>query len=111
MSNCKKCGEPVRWTQAGARRYCRNPDGSYHWDKCFETRWQQVKATGERFDLESESGYAKSIHGTKLDWMHMGRTIGAAYVATDCDCIPWEDCDKCVHGELEIVSAAKQAIG
>lgn len=77
---------------------CHNPDGSDHWDLCSKTRWEQVKATGQRFDDKRQSGYAYSVHGTKLDRISADTIKGKKYkISGLCkDCVPpWEVCAEC----------------
>jgi hypothetical protein len=53
-----------------------NEDLTEHWDKCSEAR------------AGRKSG--------KVNLKVHGRIIGKNYVATDCDCLPWIGCEKCV---------------
>lgn len=98
---CKQCGADVVWTKESGRWHCHNPDGSDHWDLCSKRRWRQVKATGERFETERESGYANSIHGTKLDRLSAKPIRGAGFkLSGECkDCVaPWEVCAALPNG-------------
>lgn len=101
MSTCKQCGLEVKWVKNGERFNCLNADGSDHWDLCSLTRWLQVKATGQRFENQRESGYANSIHGTKLDRLSAKPIPGEHYKPSgDCkNCVPpWELCPDCPDG-------------
>lgn len=102
------------WKQVAAtpvhrkRWQCFEPDGvTVHWDTCSKRRWQQVKATGERFENERRiehpaalvSGYTGSVHGEKFDRIVGLRIVGARYrpPSGQCrDCVPpWEPCLGC----------------
>ena len=99
MSTCKACGYPVKWTKTDERWHCRNPDGTDHWDLCSKLRWMQVKATGERFETKSESGY-KTKTGKKFDHKAAKTITGSLYTPDSCDCglPPWDVCDaECKH--------------
>jgi hypothetical protein len=92
---CKQCGGRVEWKKQNDRWICENQDGSDHWDLCSARRWQQVKATGVRFDHELESGYAGSIHGTKFERKSSGWRRGENFKLSGLcqNCVPpWEDC-------------------
>lgn len=91
MSTCKKCGTQVKWIKKD-RWYCENEDGSDHWDLCSKIRWQQTKETGTRFVEKNESGYANSIHGTKLDHSCSGWIKGKKYKPPliETDLPPWD---------------------
>jgi hypothetical protein len=98
MARCAKCGAEIRWERKNARWFCFNADGSDHWDACSKRRWRQVKATGERFEREDESGYANSVHGTKFDMKSSGFRRGADYRPSGLckNCVPpWETCPEC----------------
>jgi len=90
MSACKQCGASVIWKRVtndkGREQWqCFNADGvTVHWDSCSKRRWQQVKATGQRFENEHESGYAASVHGTKFDRLNAGtQQKGLNMIITD----------------------------
>ena len=98
MTKCKQCGGQIVWTQTEGRWYGRNPDGSDHWDACSKRRWEQVKATGERFEAAEASGYARSVHGTKYDRINAKPIRGENYQPTGLcrQCVPpWEICAGC----------------
>ena len=112
MSICKQCGATVIWKKLPNQQglfvwHCFNLDGTtIHWDSCSKRRWQQVKATGERFEEERRiehpvalvSGYDGSVHGTKLDRIAVKSVRGKHYHPTgQCrDCVPaWEPCLGC----------------
>ena len=102
MTSCKACGASVIWRRVqndkGVLQWqCFNADGkTVHWDACSKRRWQQVKATGIRFEEKMESGYAHSIHGTKFD-RQTAKMIKGKRRSGECrDCVPpWETCSKC----------------
>ena len=92
---CKSCGADVIWKQItndkGARQWqCFNVDGvTTHWDQCSKRRWEQVKATGERFERKRASGYANSVHGTKYDLLVAPVMRGKIGLSGNCrDCVP-----------------------
>lgn len=91
----------------GHRWQCYDADGAtVHWDTCSKRRWQQVKSTGERFETERESGYADSIHGTKLDRLSAKPIRGAHFKPSgECkDCVaPWEVCASVCPDKLALV--------
>lgn len=96
-SACQQCGATVRWVKEQGKWRCLNiADAHDHWDACSKRRWQQVKATGERFETSDASGYANSVHGTKFDMQRVGPIRGAQYVPVqhrrECAALPWEDC-------------------
>jgi hypothetical protein len=101
--NCKQCGDEVIWKRvmlaSGRGQWqCFNNDGvTVHWDSCSKRRWQQTKATGERFESASESGYANSVHGTKFDRLASPVIRGQVKLSGQCrDCVPpWEVCSAC----------------
>lgn len=107
MTPCKSCGAPVSWKKIEGRWFCLNADGEDHWDLCSKRKWAQVKATGTRFEnvvvqggKKIISGYADSIHGTKLDHIECLEMAGASYRPDGCDCglPPWEICrENCPH--------------
>jgi hypothetical protein len=100
---CKQCGADVIWKKVtndkGRQQWqCFNADGvTVHWDSCSKRRWQQVKATGERFESTMESGYANSVHGTKFDRLNAPIARGKIKRSGKCrDCVPpWELCPGC----------------
>lgn len=101
---CKACGASVIWKQITNDRgklqwQCFNADSvTIHWDSCSKRRWEQVKATGERFEEKMASGYAGSVHGTKFD-MQTRKPIKGKHSkrSGQCrDCVPpWEICPAC----------------
>lgn len=102
MTNCTECGGEVQWLKIKDRWHCHNPGGSDHWDLCSKRKWEQVKATGERFINEKLSpgeradGYRNSIHGTKKS-RHAYAPVGKVKLSPDCQqCVPpWEACPTC----------------
>lgn len=85
MSICKECGGSVIWRD----RQCFNADGSSHWDKCSERRWQQAK-TGNPFADKTGEGF---VHGGKRKYAHRAgiTVVGKDYVARPDDgSLPWE---------------------
>ena len=101
MTVCKTCNSKVIWVKEGKRLFCRNPDGSDHWDLCSKLKWDQVKATGTRFESKRKSGYKDSIHGTKFDMLAAHVAVGKDYKPDGCTCglPPWELCKPdCEHG-------------
>jgi hypothetical protein len=106
VTACKSCGAAVTWKKIEGRWFCLNADGQDHWDACSKRKWAQVKATGVRFENLTNakgqriSGYADSVHGTKLDHVEGRQIIGANYTPDGCDCglPPWELCSQnCRH--------------
>jgi hypothetical protein len=89
---CRECGASVIWRRSGGRWQCFNADGAtIHWDSCSQRRWTQVKATGTRFETETEAGYANSIHGTKFDLLIADGP--KREIPTCANCVPpWEVC-------------------
>lgn len=86
MSTCKQCGATVNWID----RQCFNLDGSSHWDKCSERRWQQVKKDGEPFADKTGEGF---VHDGKQKYAHRAGIVvtGKDYVARlDDGSLPWE---------------------
>ena len=79
---------------------CLNPDATIHWDQCSANRWEQVKATGTKFEDKDHlgreiAGYKDSIHGTKLERISAkvikGKKFKAA-PARDLGLLPWTGC-------------------
>jgi hypothetical protein len=98
MRACRQCGAEIRWQKQNGRWFCLNQDGTDHWDACSKKRWQQVKATGTRFEKKDGTGYANSIHGTKFDMKTSGFKRGRDFkVSGLCkSCVPaWEVCGGC----------------
>lgn len=98
-SLCKQCGGEIRWTRENDRWQCYNAGtDEIHWDTCSRRRWQQTKATGVRFENESQTGYTRSVHGTKLESTTGKWITGSDYREdTSCrNCVPpWEVCPGC----------------
>lgn len=101
MTNCQDCGLLVQWVRKGRRWHCHNPDGTDHWDLCSKMKWKQVQATGQKFtDQKTDdgliSGFANSIHGTKLS-RHSKPHKGPSRLTGQCKaCVPpWEVCSTC----------------
>jgi len=101
MATCKSCGAAVTWKKENGRWYCFNHGTTTdHWDSCSSRRWKQTVSTGTRFENrvnskgQLESGYADSIHGTKLDHIECLEAVGKDYHPDMCDCgiPPWEEC-------------------
>lgn len=99
MSVCSQCGGFIRWIKEGHRWRGLNADDSEHWSECSRRRMRQVRATGERFDNETEGGYRKSVHGTKLTWMTAGvQPANGPICSLACEIPPWESCTSCPEG-------------
>lgn len=98
MSICQQCGGDVVWTKIDGRWRCFNAGTQTdHWDTCSRRRWQQTVATGERFVSAMNSGYARSVHGTKFDRISSGVMRGRDYHPIEhtptCEAAPWEPCE------------------
>ena len=100
MSTCKSCGLTIKWLKLSGKWFCHNPDGSDHWDLCSKMRFERIKATGKRFDSETESGYLTDLKhsGVQFTMQTSGVIRGENYVPNECDCVPWEVCDKSPDG-------------
>lgn len=93
---------------------CYDADGvTIHWDSCSKNRWQQVKATGERFQGKQEresgergkllvTGFRNSVHGTKLDMIKAPVIKGANSTRTPCG----RDRGECTHPQWEACAQA-----
>jgi hypothetical protein len=99
MSLCRECGTDVEWRKEQGCWQCFNvSDGKTHWDLCSKKKWQQVVATGERFDTPMQSGYLDSIRGTRLSREACLPVKGDRFKSSkECkQCVPpWEDCGTC----------------
>jgi hypothetical protein len=96
MTICKTCGGNVTWVMSDGRWSCFNHGTVVdHWDTCSKRKWEQVKATGIRFDEKMASGYTASVHGTKYERKSSGVIRGKNYKPTGfcLGCVPpWEAC-------------------
>lgn len=104
MTPCKECGGLIAWIKIEGRWHCHNANGSDHWDTCSKRKWQQVKDTGVKFEDQRTrdgivSGFADSIHGTKLS-RHSRPHKGPSKLSGDCKaCVPpWQVCQACPDG-------------
>ena len=74
---CKKCGLPIAFKKVGEKWHPTNVDGSEHWELCSAT-----KRKGKPFNPAT-------------DMQSSGVIIGKNFVQTNCNCLPWEGCEKC----------------
>lgn len=119
MTTCRECGADVIWKRIAGRPFCYNPDGvTSHWDTCSKLKWEAVKRTGERFENKQDdhgntvSGYANSVHGTKLEMILSSFVtkpdkprVPCGRDAGECKQPPWEVCAKKCPNRIERKSA------
>lgn len=109
MSTCGQCGSTVVWLRDGDRKKCENPDGSDHWDRCSQLRFERVKRTGEFFTGTRTNSEEMKLHvegyrspfKTQLTLIRLDKLIkGKKWKPDGCDCglPPWELCKPdCQH--------------
>lgn len=97
MGKCADCGGFIEWRKTDGKWQGHNADGSIHWDKCSQRKWDQVVATGRPFANKSGHGYKDSMHGTKFAMKKdIKPVIGSDYKPL-CNCQPpWEHCEHTV---------------
>lgn len=97
MATCKECGSEVWWHKVGSPRkiQCFNPDGTIHWDKCSQLRFERIRRTGEHFQHKSAEGYKTAFKksGVQLT-MESAGFVGPKIDEKGCKrCVPpWEHC-------------------
>ena len=109
MNTCEQCGAGVVWVRDIYGRWqCFNAGTDIdHWDSCSKRRWEQTVATGTPFENEKSvdangkpievSGYANSVHGTKLRQIDFHKAKAKGFHPFQhqpgCEALPWETCD------------------
>lgn len=98
MSPCKQCDAPIQWVQIDGRWHCHNPDGSDHWDRCSQLRFERIKRTGEYFETKKgDKGYRTPLKRSGVQYVQQtsGMIKGKRSKALgQCrQCVPaWETC-------------------
>lgn len=100
MSTCKECGAPVKWVHVRRRWQCLNPDGSDHWDRCSQLRFERIKREGKYFETDSgDKGYITALKksGVQLVQQSSGVIASSRGAVSACrNCVPpWEVCETC----------------
>ncbi len=98
MGICFECGLDVEWKRDGKRLQCFNPDGSVHWDKCSQERFERIKRTGEYFKTDCAEGYVTPFKSAGVQYtMLAAGPVGSIDTAGCNQCVPpWETCpNKC----------------
>jgi hypothetical protein len=97
MIACKQCGAPVAWKQIDGRWHCHNQDGSDHWDRCSQLRFERIKREGEYFALKNgDKGYWTHLKNSGVQFVQQtsGLVRSSAGPIVECrQCVPpWEVC-------------------
>jgi hypothetical protein len=102
---CRQCSLPVVWRQVDIKGQrstlqCFNEDGSVHWDRCSQTRFEKIKATGVAFDHKISKGYFTHLKSSGVQYTYEASKAikGVNYHPSGkCNnCVPpWETCESC----------------
>jgi len=95
---CKQCGLNVTWRKVDGKKQCFDAStDTVHWDRCSAERFAKIKATGKRFETETEAGYFTALKkcGVQYTKLMAPEIVGEDYrVSGRCkNCVPpWEVC-------------------
>lgn len=98
-TTCEKCGNKIEWLKEGKKWFCRNPDGTDHWDLCTQSINDHYKNNGSVYSqkIKKETEHGFMVAGVKRKFSTSGITIkGKGYRPVmhngSCHALPWEEC-------------------
>jgi hypothetical protein len=99
MANCYKCGAPIKFAKRQGKLFPVSMDGSDHFDACKAASWEKVALSGIPFQDSKGRGF--DFRGKRYYSEMVGpEIVGENYHPVECDCLPWDGCEKCCPEEL-----------